>query len=64
MTDLRHANGLSRIYRDLGNLHRRAGHSAKADALDQRRLDLWRYWDHKLPNNPFVQRQLAAAQMK
>jgi len=20
-------------------------------------------WDHKLPNNPFIQRQLAAAQM-
>ena len=62
-TDLRHANGLSRIYRDLGNLHRRAGHFAEAGALDQRRLELWRYWDHKLPNNPFVKRQLAAAQM-
>ena len=62
-TDLRHANGLSRIYRDLGILQRRAGHAAEADALDQRRLDLWQYWDQKLPNNPFVQRQLLAAQM-
>ncbi len=24
------------------------------------RLDLWQHWDHKLPNNPFVRRQLEA----
>src|SRR5437868_3542597 len=54
----------SRIYRDLGNLRRRVGHVTEADSLDHQRLDLWQYWDHKLPNNPFVQRQLAAAQTK
>jgi hypothetical protein len=27
--------------------------------LDQNRLDLWRHWDRKLPNNPFVERQIA-----
>jgi len=27
--------------------------------LDQNRLDLWRHWDRKLPNNPFMQRQIA-----
>ena len=58
-TDLRHANGLSRIYRDLANLHRRASHTAQAGALDRRRLELWRCWDLKLPNNTFVRRQLA-----
>src|SRR5262249_47474507 len=32
-TDLRHANGLSRIYRDLGSLYRRAGKTSQADSL-------------------------------
>jgi tetratricopeptide (TPR) repeat protein len=59
-TDLRHANGLARIYWELGILHRRAGHIVEATALDQRRLELWRHWDQKLPNNPFVRRQLSA----
>lgn len=60
--DLRHANALSRIYRDLGNLHRRAGHAPLASMLDQLRLEIWRHWDQKLPNNPFVRVELAAAQ--
>jgi tetratricopeptide (TPR) repeat protein len=60
-TDLRHANGLSRIYRDLANLHRRAGDAAQAGLLDQQRLALWQFWDRKLPDNAFVRRQLAAA---
>jgi tetratricopeptide (TPR) repeat protein len=59
-TVLRHANGISRIYRDLANARRRAGDAARASALDQQRLELWQYWDRKLPNNPFVRRQLAA----
>jgi tetratricopeptide (TPR) repeat protein len=57
-TDLRHANNLSRIYHDLAELHRRAGDAAQASMLEQQRLDLWRFWDHKLPNNPFISRQL------
>src|SRR5262245_2643023 len=60
-TDLRHANGLSRIYRDLGNLYRRAGRASEADTLHKQRLELWQSWDKKLPDNPFVQRQLSAA---
>ena len=62
--DLRHANQISRIYRDLGSLHRRAGHANQAGMLDQQRLELWRYLDWKLPNNPFVWRQLAAAAIR
>jgi tetratricopeptide (TPR) repeat protein len=61
--DLRHANGLSRLYRDLANLHARAGRLALARALQQRRLDLWQQWNERMPHNPFVQRQLSAAQM-
>ena len=60
-SDLRHANGISRIYRDLGNLHQLAGDASQARILDQQRRELWQYWDQRLPNNPFVRRQLAAA---
>jgi hypothetical protein len=59
-TDLRHANGLSRIYSDLANLHRRAGHPSRAGVLDQQRQTLWRYWSERLPHNPFVERQVAS----
>ncbi len=30
-----------------------------ASTLEARRLELWRHWERKLPNNPFVLRQLA-----
>jgi tetratricopeptide (TPR) repeat protein len=61
-TDLRHANGLSRLYRDLGNLYARAGKVAEAKALQERRLELWRGWDRRLPGNTFVTRQLREAE--
>src|SRR5262245_13933871 len=41
-TDLRHANDLSRIYRELGNLYRRAGQAQRATELGNQRLELWR----------------------
>jgi tetratricopeptide (TPR) repeat protein len=59
-TDLRHANGLSRIYRDLSNLYRRAGRASQADDLDQQRRKLWQQWSGKLPHNSFIERQIAA----
>jgi predicted Ser/Thr protein kinase/tetratricopeptide (TPR) repeat protein len=60
-TDLRHANGLARLYCDLGKLYARADRVTEAKALYARELDLWQYWDAKLPNNPFIGRQLSAA---
>jgi tetratricopeptide (TPR) repeat protein len=60
-TDLRHANGMSRIYLDLGDLQRRSGKAREADELDKKRLELWEDWDKRLPNNSFVQRELSAA---
>jgi len=57
-TDLRDANNLARLYRDLGGLHRRAGDIDTAVILERQRLDLLRFWDRKLPNNSFIQRQL------
>jgi hypothetical protein len=59
-TDLRHANGLSHLYRELGNLYRRAGRISQAADLDQQRSKLWRQWSEKLPHNSFIERQMAA----
>lgn len=60
--DLRHANGLSRIYASLASLYRETPvGNAHARDLERRRLDLWRNWDRKLPGNSFVKGQLAAA---
>ncbi len=61
-SDLRHANGLSRIYCELADLHKRTpAFTAHAADLNRRRLELWRTWDRKLPGNTFVKGQLAAA---
>jgi tetratricopeptide (TPR) repeat protein/tRNA A-37 threonylcarbamoyl transferase component Bud32 len=56
--DLRDAAKLAGLYQALGEVARRAGQTAKADAMESRRLELWRRWDSKLPGNPFVLRQL------
>jgi len=57
-TDLRHATSLSRIYSSFARVRREAGDVAQASALDRQRLDLWHYWDRKLPSNTYVKRQL------
>jgi serine/threonine-protein kinase len=56
--DLRAAYSLSLLYRDHARLYRRAGASDKAEAVDAKRLAMWRQWSEKLPHNPFVLRQL------
>jgi hypothetical protein len=56
--DLQDATQVSMIYTSMSGVYRRAGEAAKAAALDQRRMDLWRQWNLKLPRNEFVQRQL------
>jgi hypothetical protein len=57
------SDGVVRSYtwRSLAALYRRAGRVDVASALESQRLDLWRRWDRKLPNNPFVLRQITAA---
>src|SRR5579864_2945129 len=57
--DLLSAAQISRLDGALSVLLRRVGRSDEAGSLDQNRLDLWRLWNRKLPNNPFVQRQIA-----
>jgi hypothetical protein len=59
--DLVNAADLSRLYSSLASVLRRVGRISEAATLENNRLELWRHWDGKLPNNPFVQRQLAAA---
>jgi serine/threonine protein kinase len=51
---------LSRIYMAMAALHRRARQDDLASALEMRRLELWRKWNQKLPQNAFVRRQLEA----
>ena len=57
--DLTDATKVSMMYYFMGHVYRRAGDSSKAEAMDTRRLELWRHWDGKLPHNVYVQRQLA-----
>jgi tetratricopeptide (TPR) repeat protein/predicted Ser/Thr protein kinase len=59
-TRLQDATDFSHIYRMVAALQRRNGRADLASALEARRLDLWRDWEQKLPNNPFVLRQIAA----
>lgn len=56
--DLLNAAQISRLDSALAALLRRVGRTDEAASLDQNRLELWRHWDRKLPNNPFVQRQI------
>jgi predicted Ser/Thr protein kinase/tetratricopeptide (TPR) repeat protein len=58
-TNLQDAVTLSGIWSSLAALHRRSGHADHASTLETRRVDLWRQWERKLPNNPFVLRQLS-----
>ncbi len=57
---LEDALDLSNIYLALSDLHRRAGEAAAASDVEAHRLELWRQWERKLPENPFVLRQIAA----
>jgi len=58
LNDLREAPKLASLYENLAQLYRRTGDNQKGDSMKQRRLQLWQHWDRKLPNNPFVLRQL------
>jgi serine/threonine-protein kinase len=60
-TSLPEAVSLSRLYTSIGSLDRRAGRNDAASTFESKSLELWRYWDAKLPNNSFVRRQLNGA---
>jgi serine/threonine protein kinase len=52
---------VSSICESAANAYRRAHRMDRASAMERRRLDLWRRWEQKLPNNPFVRQQREAA---
>jgi tetratricopeptide (TPR) repeat protein len=56
--DLREAYGLSLLYENLAKRQRALGATTQADDSDAKRLALWKHWNGKLPQNPFVLRQL------
>ena len=60
-TSLATAVDVSNIYESMERLQRISQRDPAASALNARRLELWRHWDRRLPENPFVRRQLAAA---
>jgi tetratricopeptide (TPR) repeat protein len=59
--DLLNSVSVSRLHASLAMLLRRMGRGDEAVPLEAGRLELWRHWNRKLPNNPFVHRQLEAA---
>jgi serine/threonine-protein kinase len=62
--DLRNAQKLSRLYEKVAAVYRSTGATAKAGAMEARRLDLWRHWDKKLPHNTFIRRELEATRLE
>ena len=59
--DLPNATRLSDAQASLAAILRRVGRNPEAAAIQKQRLETWQSWDHKLPNNPFVRRQLASS---
>ena len=62
--DLLAAADLSRAEASLAATLHRMGSREKAAAVEAARAELWQLWNRKLPGNPFVLRQIAAAQGK
>jgi tetratricopeptide (TPR) repeat protein len=61
-SDLPNAVSLTTLDASLAALLSRAGAADQAAALDAGNREIWRHWDRQLPNNPFVLRELAAAE--
>jgi serine/threonine protein kinase len=61
--DLVNAANISQLYTSLAAALRRAGRKGEAVPLEASRLELWRHWNRKLPNNLFMLQQLAAAEL-
>lgn len=61
-SDLRHANELSRVLTSLAVQYRAVGETSKGGQLEERRHQLWRNHDRRVPNNAFIRRRLAATE--
>ncbi len=60
-TNLSNAVDMSRLYAGLAAIQSSAGLKDAASETKAKRLRMWEQWNTKLPNNTFIQRQLAAA---
>jgi len=60
--DLVNAVSLTRLDASLAGLLWRVGNAGEAAVLEAGNEEMWRQWDRRLPNNPFVLRELAAAE--
>jgi serine/threonine protein kinase len=63
LADLRDAPRIASLYEALARLDLTIGKNIEAESMNARRLELWRSWDRKLPNNVFVSRQLEVANL-
>lgn len=57
-SDLRNAPRLSQLYETLARLYARTGDLERAGDMQSLRIQLWRSWDRKLPNNSFIRREM------
>ncbi len=60
-TDLRHAGKLSSLYAAMSAVAARNGNASEAADLAGRRIAIWQNWKNKLPETPYIEHQLAAA---
>jgi hypothetical protein len=60
-TSLLAAVDLNRVYVAYAAFNRRRERADLASALEARRLEFWRSWNTRLPNNAFIRRQLGTA---
>jgi serine/threonine protein kinase len=61
-SDLVNAVSLTGLDASLAALLRRTGSADEAAALESGNREIWRHWNHQLPNNSFVLREFAAAE--
>jgi tetratricopeptide (TPR) repeat protein len=59
--DLLNASALSRIYEALSHLYLQRNQWEPAKVNSDMRLKIWETWNRKLPNNGYIQKELAAA---
>jgi len=61
-SDLLDAVSLTALDASLASVLRRSGGADQAAALEEVNREIWRHWNRQLPGNPFVSRELAAAE--
>jgi tetratricopeptide (TPR) repeat protein len=58
------AKDISRLYESVIHMYTVLKMPAKVREYEERRLQVWREWDRKLPGNPFVQREMMISALR